>query len=227
MKDRSDPRLRREASFVAQTSRITDITGAILAGGKSSRMGGKDKALIQVEGRPLIHRTINLFKEVFAEVILVTNTPAKYKPYAAGIKISADLIKDIGPLGGIYTALSKTEKEAVFFTACDMPFLHNETIYRQIRYFETKSCDAFVPRIGSFIEPLHSIFKKSMADNILHFIKENSDYSIRNFLKTINVCYWDLEDTFFHKNMFENINREEDAAAIQRRRYEGEIKGLA
>ena len=105
-----------------------NIAGAILAGGKNSRMGGRDKSFIEIGGTSIIERTIRLFEGIFEEIILVTNSPYAYKDYAGRIIMIEDEIKDAGPLGGIHAALSKTSGKGVFFVACDMPFLHNDII---------------------------------------------------------------------------------------------------
>ncbi len=208
-----------------------NIAAAILAGGRNSRMGGVNKAFIRINGVPVIKIALGILKKSFDEIIIVANSPHSFKLYQKVALITEDLIKDVGPLGGIHSALSMTSKEAVFFVACDMPFLHNGLIQQQLDYFKTKDCNVLVPRISNFIEPIHSIYKKNLADGIVRFVKENGNYSIRSFLKTVNVCYWDLEDTFFHRNIFRNVNTEEDVRVIQGLGYEdkikGKIKGLA
>ena len=197
----------------------TEIAAGILAGGKNSRMQGRNKAFIKMEGVSIIEKTIVLFEDIFDEIIIVTNSPNDYKEYARRVVIAEDEIKDIGPLGGIHAGLSKTSKRAVFFAACDMPFLHNGLIRQQLEYFKTKDCDALVPKAGNFIEPLHAIYKKNMADDIRCSLKESSDYSIKSFLKTVDVCYWDLESPHFHRDIFKNVNTEEDIRAIQGLQY--------
>lgn len=191
-------------------NKVSNLATAVLAGGRNSRMSGFNKAFMCVNGTTVIERTIKILEKIFAEIILVTNSAQDFKIYDQKAIIAADIIKDIGPLGGIHSALSVTSKAAVFFVACDMPFLHNELIRRQLEYFKTKDCDALVPRIKDSLEPLHAIYKKNLADDIRQFVKENSNYSIRSFLKTINVCYWYLEDISFHRDIFKNLNTRDD-----------------
>ncbi len=187
-----------------------NIAGAILAGGDSIRMNGQNKAFLHINGIPLIQKTINLLKKIFEEIMIITNTPNEYKAYQKECTILEDKIKGIGPLEGIYTGLSSTKKDAVFFVACDMPNLHIDFILKEITLFNQSNCDALIPEIGSFIEPLHSIFKTSLKHKMYDFINTTQDYSIKNFLKTINVSYMDLEDNQFNKNIFKNINTLED-----------------
>lgn len=187
-----------------------DVAGAILSGGKNSRMNGRNKALLDINGRPIIDRTILLFREMFEEVMIVTNSPEDYGVYSKDCCLVMDIKKNIGPLGGIHAALSQATKNAVFFVACDMPNLHNEMIVRQIDYFKQSNCDVLVPRIGDSIEPLHSIYRKSLKDDLYEFINFQFDYSIQSFLQTINISHWDLEDTSFCKTIFKNLNTPED-----------------
>lgn len=91
-----------------------NIAGAILAGGKNSRMGGRDKSFIEIGGTSIIERTIRLFEGIFEEIILATNPSYAYKYYAGRVITIEDEIKDAGPLGGIHAALSKTSKKGVF-----------------------------------------------------------------------------------------------------------------
>lgn len=187
------------------------IAAAILAGGKNKRMAGKNKAFIKIDGLPLIQRTIGNLKEIFQEIIIVTNSPQEFRLYEKGAFVTSDIIKNIGPLGGIYSALNITSRKGVFFVACDMPFVHNALIKQQLNKFAQIDCDALVPRISSRLEPIHAIYKKSLKTSIGRFIEKNSEiYSIREFLRTVNTYYWDLEDNPFNRKIFSNVNTPDD-----------------
>ncbi|MFH2138553.1 MAG: molybdenum cofactor guanylyltransferase [Candidatus Omnitrophota bacterium] len=186
------------------------VTGAILSGGRNRRMKGRNKAFIEIDGNPIIDRTVAIFESIFNEIIIITNEVEEYSNYRDKCVIVNDEIKNIGPLGGIHAALSTAKNNAVFFSACDMPNLHNEIIISQIDYFNKKKGDALLPRIGNLVEPLHAIYKKSIKDDLEQFIKNSPDHSVKSFLKTINVAYWDLENTSFYRNTFKNINTPED-----------------
>ncbi len=203
-----------------------NISAAILSGGKNRRMAGKNKAFIEIGGERLIQKTVRLLKGIFPEVLIVANSPEEYSAYESECRIISDEIKDIGPLGGIHAALSKTSTEAVFFAACDMPFLHNAFIREEIEHFNKTACDALVPRIGASIEPLHAIYRKELRDKIAGFARTGKDHSVRNFLETIGAAYWDLEDDLLHGNIFKNLNTEEDLRAAGGKIHADKIKGL-
>ena len=189
---------------------IKDIACSILAGGKNSRIGGINKALIEIDNCTILKNNTKILKSIFNEIILVTNSPEQYLCAKKDYTIISDEIKGIGPLGGIYSALLKTNKEAVFFVPCDMPFLNTKVINKVIEAYKNNNYDAVVPRIKNNIEPLHAIYKKNIHKKLLTHITECSNYSIRNFYKKINVYYLDLEDNLFFNKTFTNINTHSD-----------------
>ncbi|MFH1245930.1 MAG: molybdenum cofactor guanylyltransferase [Candidatus Omnitrophota bacterium] len=189
----------------------------ILAGGENKRMNGVDKAGLIVNGLSILQRSILVLKELFSEILVVTNEKRNYS--LEGITVVKDIINGAGPLGGIYTGLSYMKEEAGFFVACDMPFLRGDLILKLWDNFNQADYDAIVPRRNGEIEPLHAVYKKGLKDNLSWYLNNNSgDYSIRNFLKTVNVYYLDLEDTSEFKNAFRNINTPEDIARIKKSR---------
>lgn len=190
-----------------------NIAGAILSGGKNSRMG-KNKAFIEINGFTIIEKTVNLFKEIFDEIIISTNSPTNFKLYEKNVLIVSDIIKNFGPLSGIHSVLSKTSKESVFFIACDMPFVSKDIILQIINCFNKTNCDCIVPKINNFIEPLCAIYKKKINNNLEEFLKNTNNYAVKNFLKTIDVHYLDLTDNFDH-NAFINLNIPSDLSKIK------------
>jgi len=130
------------------------MTGVILAGGRSSRMG-INKALIEMNGERLIDRAVRLFREIFPALILVTNDPLLYLDQ--DLIIVTDIVPGRGPLMGIYTALFFASDD-VFVAACDMPFLNGDLI----RYMVSQAgeADIVVPRPGAGYEPLHAVYSR-------------------------------------------------------------------
>lgn len=96
------------------------VTGVILAGGKSRRMG-QNKALLQLGDSPLIAHVIRRMHLVTDEILLITNTPTEYAHL--GLPMYSDRVPDAGALGGIYTGLTQASYDAVLCVACDSPFL--------------------------------------------------------------------------------------------------------
>jgi molybdopterin-guanine dinucleotide biosynthesis protein A len=180
------------------------ITGYILAGGKSSRMG-TDKGLLLFEGKPMIQYVIDQMQAVFTKVVIVSNNP-EYEKF--GLEVLPDLIKDIGPAGGIYTALQHSETQFNFVVSCDMPFVTaaaiefivNNTNDSQIVLLENKGK----------MEPLFGMYSKECEEIWLKLIEEGKiklqDMVLHFILKTIQV----ENNEIFGASFFKNINTKED-----------------
>ena len=190
---------------------LIGITGVILAGGKSTRYG-TNKAFAEVQGVRLIERTIRVMGSLCPRLLLVTNTPAEYAYLQ--LPMVEDLIKGLGPLGGIYTGLEVIDDENGLFVACDMPFLREDLL----RYLVTLrgDCDAVVPRVNWMVEPLHALYTKNCLPSLRKFIR-SQELQILKFFQKIRVRY--MEEEEIRKidpdlKSFFNINRPEDLERI-------------
>jgi len=157
------------------------VTGIVLAGGKSSRMGF-NKAFIQFGGKRLIEITADRLSGLFPEVLIIANNLDLYS--YLGVRVIPDLIPDSGSLGGIYTGLSAAAHPEAFFAACDMPFLSADLITLLVR--EAEGWDVVVPRVAGELQPMHAIYAKSC----LPFIKEAIDigkFKIVGFFPKVKV----------------------------------------
>ena len=188
---------------------IRDITGVILAGGKSSRFG-INKAFSEINGSRLIDIVAGLLTSIFTRTVLITNSPEEYS--YLGLPIRKDLIRGLGPIGGILTGLEDISDEAGFFIACDMPFVSEDLI----RYIVSVrgEFDAVVPKIDWKIEPLHALYRKSCLPVIRELIASGVYQTIKAFDR-LNVRY--LNEAEIKANdpqmrSFFNVNRPEELA---------------
>jgi molybdopterin-guanine dinucleotide biosynthesis protein A len=193
-----------------------NIACAILAGGKNSRMGGMNKGFIKIDNSYIIENITTEVEKIFKELIIVTNSAGIYDSYRDKYFLISDIIKDIGPLGGIYTALDFTKSDAVFFVPCDMPFINHIIIESILKSYNETGCEAVVPRFGEIIQPLFSLFKKDVKDKLFSFINSGHDYSVKIFLKQIEVYYLDMEINENNKKVFININSQADLENLKR-----------
>src|SRR5437762_6813312 len=106
------------------------VTGVVQAGGRSTRMGGRPKALLELSGRRIIERVVDAITPVVDDLLIVTNTPELYA--FLGLSMVADVYPDHGSLGGIYSGLRAAPGDAAFTVACDMPFLHPRSEERRV-----------------------------------------------------------------------------------------------
>lgn len=133
------------------------VTGVIQAGGKSTRMGGEPKALMEVGGVRIIDRVVRILREVTDDVLIVSGTPALYA--SLGLPMVPDVFPDAGPLGGIYSGLAAASGDAAFTVACDMPFLHAGVA--RLMVARASEADVVIPRIGGLWETLHACYAKA------------------------------------------------------------------
>jgi len=143
------------------------MTGVILAGGESTRMG-KNKAFVEINGQRIIDRTVSLFREIFDDVLLVTNTPLEY--IELKVKIVTDLIPGKGALGGIYTGLFFSSSPKAFFVGCDMPFLDRDVIQYFLSLSQT--ADIVVQRTKNYWQPLHAIYSRTLLKPIERLLQQ-------------------------------------------------------
>jgi len=187
----------------------TTIAGAILAGGDSKRFGGFLKSGIVIDGKTIISRIAGTITGIFDELIIVTNTPSQFKEYP-DFRITGDHFHKAGPLAGIHAALKTTSCEAAFIFAGDMPFLDSNLIRRQISLFEERRPEALVAKTGDLIEPLHAIYRVSLIPGLENYITGGKSRAVRDFIKGLDVDYFEPEPGSFSKKVFTNINSRSD-----------------
>ena len=132
------------------------VTGVVQAGGKSSRMGGAPKALLELGGRRLIERVVGVVGEVVDDVLIVTNTPDLYR--FLDLPMVPDVFADHGSLGGIYSGLAAAPGDAAFTVACDMPFLH--AAVARLVVGRAGEADVVIPRADDQLQTLHAVYGK-------------------------------------------------------------------
>ncbi len=137
------------------------MTGIVLSGGENKRMGA-DKAFLKVGGIPMIERVLRSLKEVFQDIIIVTNAPDRYAGY--GVMVVTDVFDKRGPLTGIHSGLLRSSDEYNFVVACDMPFLNPRLIAYMAGLAE--GYDIVVPKIAGLVEPLHGVYNRKLVSFI-------------------------------------------------------------
>ena len=187
------------------------ITGIILSGGKSRRMG-ENKAFIKIEGVPIIQRIYTLFKELFQEVIIVTNQVELFNNFDS--KIYSDLLPNKGVLGGLYTGIFFSTFRYSFCVACDMPFIKQSLVQYLIKHIGDE--DVIVPRTKDGLQPLHAIYSKHCLDPI-KIIIEQGKYKIIDFYHMVKVKIVEENDFVSLdplRKSFINVNTPEELLSI-------------
>lgn len=132
------------------------VTGVLLAGGKSRRMG-EDKRFLKVGGMILLDRALSVLKEVFSEVVVVIAQDSPALPRLE-YPVIRDKIPDYGSLGGLYTGLTYASTPKIFAVACDMPFLRPEAIRAFVDV--DAEADIVMTALSTGLQPLHAVYGK-------------------------------------------------------------------
>jgi molybdopterin-guanine dinucleotide biosynthesis protein A len=185
------------------------VTGVVQAGGKSTRMGGAPKALMELGGTPLIARVVAVVREVVDDVLLVTNTPELYR--FLGLPMVPDVYPDHGSLGGIYSGLAAASGDAAFTVACDMPFLQ-VTVARLV-VERAGEADVVIPRAGE-LQTLHAAYGKACLPHMRARL-DAGRFKITGFFEAVRVLEVPETEIARHADpatVFMNVNTPEELA---------------
>lgn len=140
---------------------MDDLTGIVLAGGRSRRMG-RDKAFLDVGGVPMIRRVLDALASVCAEVLIVTKTPQAYEHL--GVRVAHDDDPRQAALVGLCAGLRAAQTPVAFAAGCDLPFLSPAAV----RYLAglLPGWEAVVPRVEGRWHPLHAIYAAAATPGI-------------------------------------------------------------
>jgi len=192
------------------------LTGVILAGGKSRRIG-YNKALLRVGGKTIIERVLASLKEITDVLLIVTNSPEEYA--FLNIPMAQDIVPGKGAFGGIYTALAFSDTPYSLVAACDMPFLSSDFL----RYMaELKvGYDIVIPKHSLGYEPLCAIYAKTCMPKIEHLLKAGRLKIAELFpmVRTRYIGEGEIKPYDSSGMLFFNVNTQKDYLRAQRKAY--------
>lgn len=193
-----------------------NFTLAIIAGGKSSRMG-TDKAFVRILGKSLIEHMIDRTADIGqSETILITNRLADYAHLT--LRMYEDVVPDKGSLGGIYTAIYYSSQPYTLVLACDMPFVNPDLLCYLAVLRNGDWFDVIVPRVNDYPQGLHAIYNKECLDPIAARL-EHDELKVIGFYDEMRVRYIDsAEYEIFdeHGLTFYNVNTPEELQEARR-----------
>ena len=180
------------------------INCIILAGGNSVRMTFP-KEYIEIEEKYLVHNSIEVLKNIFDDIVIVSNDKEHYKDLK--VRVVRDIFYKKGPMAGLHSGLCYSESEFSFLTACDMPNIDEKFIRFMISKLD-KNFDGLIclSENGKFL-PMNGIYKNSLKENLREeLIKDNRKFV--RFIEDNNFKFLKYEEwkNFDKKNIFENLN---------------------
>jgi molybdopterin-guanine dinucleotide biosynthesis protein A len=189
------------------------VTGVILAGGQGRRMGGVDKGLQPLRGRPMAAWVIERFAPQVDEVLINANQNIeRYR--ALGHRVIPDEITGYaGPLAGLHRGLTEAANDLVATVPCDSPFLPRDLVARLRAALERNQAEIAVAKTGAQPHPVFCLCRKSVLPGLTAFLGAGGrkiDAWYAN-LKVIEVAFDDKPDAF------SNINTDEELRAFEKR----------
>lgn len=182
----------------------TQTSWVILAGGQASRMGGKDKGLVELNGSPLIQYVIDKLSQ--QDVSITINANRNLDSYQAFAPVVSDSFPDYpGPLGGIHAGLKNATTDWVGFVPCDSPQISDDLVERFCSAVKEDS-DILVAHDGEFKQPVFTLFHKRVLPKLEAFL-ERGDRKIILLYKECVTEYVDFSDS---PNCFVNLNTPEE-----------------
>lgn len=160
-----------------------DVTGVLLAGGKSRRMG-QDKALLQLDGKTLFERSLTLLQQFFSTILIAGDRPDLSR---TGIPAIPDIYPG-SALGGLYTGLRAAETNWIFVAPCDMPYPDGKIVTRLLE--NRNGFDAVVPRTPDGYEPVFALYHKNCLTQMEAMLQQNQ-YRIYDFYQSIAIRFLD------------------------------------
>jgi len=167
-----------------------DRAGFVLVGGASRRMG-RDKALLPLGGVTMVEEIASRVRSVAGNVTLI-GSPEKYGHL--GLPVAADEIENCGPLGGLYTALRRTDADWNVLLACDMPHVTEAFLRQLVEAAEGSDGDCVVPEIAGKIDPLCAVYHRrlvTVAESAIH----RKLFKMQDFVSTLRTSYWRVTDS--------------------------------
>ncbi|HEY6639117.1 MAG TPA: molybdenum cofactor guanylyltransferase [Nitrospiraceae bacterium] len=191
-----------------------EVTGVLLAGGKSRRMG-EDKRYLVMGGETLLERGLGVLRSVFQEVLVVIAQDSL--PVGVDARVVRDLVSECGSLGGLYTGLMQATTPYIFVVACDMPFLDQAVIAQFTSRRAT--ADIVMAKLAARLHPMHALYGKRCLPVLEQMIQARQlkiqEVVSHASLRVQYVTEMDLSSIDPSGRSFQNVNTPADFEAAR------------
>lgn len=180
----------------------SQITAVILAGGRGRRMGGEDKGLIELNGRPLIkHVLATIAPQVAAVIVNANRNLDRYAGFGYPV-VRDDLAGFQGPLAGFAAAMAVVSTPYIITLPCDGPLLPTDYVRTMSAVLENDGVELVVAHNGERLQPVYALLPCALRPNLLEYL-ENGDRKIDLWYQTHSMA---LADFSHCPEAFRNIN---------------------
>lgn len=187
------------------------VTAVILAGGRGQRMGGEDKGLIELSGRPLVKHVIDAIQPQVGAILI--NANRNQERYAAfGYPVIADsLLNYQGPLAGFITAMQAIETEDMLTLPCDGPLLPGDLVERLYQARRAAGAEIAVAHDGNRLQPVFALIPKRLVDSLQGYL-DGGDRKIDLWYEQHKIAHADFSDI---PRTFINVNTLQERDSLQ------------
>jgi len=187
------------------------MTAVILAGGRAERMGGQDKGLLPLAGRPMIDHVLRILRpQVGALLINANRSLDDYRALGYPV-ISDDLGLFFGPLAGMLAALNASHTPYLLTAPCDSPLLPNDYAQRMVAALTQEHAELSVAHHGQRLQPVFVLLRAELRDSLRDYLTAG-ERKIDRWFARHRMAVVDFSD---QPAMFRNINTPEELTALE------------
>ena len=188
-----------------------DITGLVLAGGRARRMGGIDKGLVDLGGKPMIEHVLAALRPQVGRLLI--NANRTLEAYARfGVPVVTDTIEGFqGPLAGIYSGLAVVETPYLLTAPCDSPLLAPDLAACMVRALDAEQADLAVAHDGQRQQPVFLLLRRELAPDLQAYLA-GGDRKIDLWFARHRVANADLGH---RRDSFVNVNDPEERRRVE------------
>lgn len=199
-------------SLIPEADVREQVTGVILAGGRATRMGGIDKGLVPVNGRPMIAWVIDALRPQVSGVVINANRNSdRYAEFAATVVDDGD--SDFrGPMAGFAAGMRAARTPYIAVVPCDSPLIHGDLVRRLHAAAESSGSPVAVAHDGERLQPVFALLACSLLDDLAGYL-DGGERKIDRWYARHSVARVDFRDA---AESFANINAPEDQRELER-----------
>lgn len=202
-----------DSTFVSDIP-YEEITGAVLAGGRSRRMGGDDKGLVEIAGRPMVSWVTSALRPQCAEVVVNANRNVEAYRALGEFRVVSDSVGDYaGPLAGMLSVLREVDTPYLLTAPCDSPLVSGVLSERLYDALVKEDAELAVAHDGERMQPVFALIDSSLEPSIAEFL-DSGERKIDRWFARHRLAVADFSD---HAETFSNVNTPEEHALLEQR----------
>ncbi len=217
MPHRDDPRASDSqpgACVVGDVNPRQQISAVVLAGGRARRMGGQDKGLVTLDGRPMVQHIVQRIAPQVGRVLISANRNLDAYSTLGDYTVIPDGVGDFaGPLAGMASALQVVETPYLLTLPCDSPLVSDDLAARLFTALGASDADIGVASDGERLQPVFNLLRRGLLASLLAYL-ESGERKIDRWYALHQCISVDFSD---RRDMFLNINTPEERAELEQR----------